>query len=381
MNFIPYNGKQPYIYISFSPLDKEMALTVARFLQDAGHKVWLDINRLTPKEVAAKLKNAECVVLIATSNINNSNSVKGDINFALDKEKKLYVVIEDGAKLDTGITIQIGLCRKFKMDELDELDIAIGTITKKGLSVGEKLKRKKRLIIRTSAAIAVVILVTAAGLFSYDFLNPQVPAVTVMAGSKAISELQAAGFEVKEIYEFSDTVPENEVISQSVTSGRLGRGNRIELVISLGKEYIKMDANLQSALIALGLDANNDGKIQKEELAEVTTLDLKGKNIEIIAGLEYAIKLQTLDISDNQIEDISPLKGLKALQKLAADNNQISDISSLAGTTALKTLSVKNNQITNIQSISFFKALKEIYLSGNNIDDKSKLKGFVSDIN
>lgn len=79
----------------------------------------------------------------------------------------------------------------------------------------------------------------------------KVPDVTGKDADRAVQALEKRDLVVDRSDEFSDDVPEGDVISQSPTSGTLFRGDRVELVVSSGPELVE----IPSGLIASGVDA------------------------------------------------------------------------------------------------------------------------------
>ena len=77
------------------------------------------------------------------------------------------------------------------------------------------------------------------------------------------------------------------------------------------------DEKFKKCLINNAVDANNDGKIQKEELKNITNLNISS-DVKDISGIEDATNLK--DISFNGYEannlDLSPLKSLTTIEKL-----------------------------------------------------------------
>jgi eukaryotic-like serine/threonine-protein kinase len=71
---------------------------------------------------------------------------------------------------------------------------------------------------------------------------------------KAEEWLDSRGVEVDRRTEYSDDVPEGDVISQSPTSGTLFRGDSVSLVVSRGPELVEVPGGL----IASGVDAATD---------------------------------------------------------------------------------------------------------------------------
>ncbi|MCM1272815.1 MAG: cellulase family glycosylhydrolase [Clostridium sp.] len=86
-------------------------------------------------------------------------------------------------------------------------------------------------------------------------------------------------------------------------------------------------------------DKNGDGLVTRDEILDVTELDLHGKGLTSISGLNYFTGLKKLNLSGNVITDVSPLANL-SLEYLNLENNKITSIASWRGGTlvaAMKT--------------------------------------------
>jgi serine/threonine-protein kinase len=60
----------------------------------------------------------------------------------------------------------------------------------------------------------------------------------------AQAALEQKGFQVSTQSEYSDTVPEGDVVSQSPDQGTLFRGDQVSLVVSLGPELVEVPGGL-----------------------------------------------------------------------------------------------------------------------------------------
>jgi len=82
------------------------------------------------------------------------------------------------------------------------------------------------------------------------------------------------------------------------------------------------DAALRQALLDAA-DANSDGSLNEGELGALTgALDLSGRSISDLTGLEYLTGILSLDISDNTVRSIAPLTGI-ALNTLDVSLNYL----------------------------------------------------------
>ncbi|NIK70419.1 MULTISPECIES: leucine-rich repeat domain-containing protein [unclassified Paenibacillus] len=154
------------------------------------------------------------------------------------------------------------------------------------------------------------------------------------------------------------------------------------------------DLNLEQAIKSL-LNKNDDESLRKEDLESLTDVNLSGKGIKSLQGLEYAVNvtklslsgnqisdisplsdavhLTTLDLSGNQIEDIKPLRKLTKITDLSLASNQINDLSPLAGLVNLSTLSISSNKITDLKPLGGLVKLRRLEAANNNIKDLAPL--------
>lgn len=102
----------------------------------------------------------------------------------------------------------------------------------------EKKSRKKLFLVIPAAAVAVTGAVAALYLYQSSKFSviPDVCGVTL---SEAEDKLQEAGFMAEMQREYSDTVPENVVISQDMAEGeKQEKGSMVNLIVSAGEEPI-----------------------------------------------------------------------------------------------------------------------------------------------
>ncbi|QOD61544.1 T9SS type A sorting domain-containing protein [Polaribacter haliotis] len=131
-------------------------------------------------------------------------------------------------------------------------------------------------------------------------------------------------------------------------------------------EVYTTDANLKTTLNAVaGLDGDGDGIITYEEAQAFTgDLDLSGKNITSVAGLEAFTNATSINISGNSITDISSLINANTVvlsSRLTGKKRTLQ-----RNTNNLKVLNVANNLIEEID-ISILSDITELNVSNNNL--------------
>ncbi|TAH63384.1 MAG: leucine-rich repeat domain-containing protein [Gottschalkiaceae bacterium] len=141
------------------------------------------------------------------------------------------------------------------------------------------------------------------------------------------------------------------------------------------------------------------GDITKKDMEVLVVLDIKGKDIYSLEGLEHAVnlfylgivnkdsslsdlrpiskltKLTDLIIENAEISDVRPIKDLTNLTLLSLKNNNISDISPLKNLINLDLIDIEYNDVRDISTFSEFTQLRYAYIEGNNISDISSLSG------
>jgi Leucine-rich repeat (LRR) protein len=116
--------------------------------------------------------------------------------------------------------------------------------------------------------------------------------------------------------------------------------------LKCGFTYVP-DDNFEQALIDLGYDAGAlDDYVPDATIKTLTTLDISGKSIADLTGLQDFVALTSLNCSNNQLTVLN-LSSNTALEILNASNNQIATIS-VDDNVALTSLDVSTNSIPTI---------------------------------
>ena len=159
------------------------------------------------------------------------------------------------------------------------------------------------------------------------------------------------------------------------------------------------DANLRAAVRSkLGLAEGTT--LTQRKMAGLVELEVSGKQITDLTGLEYATRLTKLSVSGtgqisdlspleelttltylnftgysgSLISDISPLEKLTALTYLHFSGTQIRDLSPLEKLTALTGLDLRYSPFSDISPLEKLTALTSLYFESNRISDISPLE-------
>ena len=112
-------------------------------------------------------------------------------------------------------------------------------------------------------------------------------------------------------------------------------------------------------------DKDGNGALNTDERNAVTKIDVDGKGIETLEGIQHFLKLETLWCSDNQLTKLDVTQN-KALQELYCDNNQLTSLD-VTQNKALQELDCAENQLTSLD-VTQNEALQELDCSKNNLN-------------
>ena len=111
------------------------------------------------------------------------------------------------------------------------------------------------------------------------------------------------------------------------------------------------DLNLRAA-IAEVLGKSPNAPITVEEMERLEELNVPGRGIQNLTGLQFATNLKWLYFQGNKISDISPLAGLIDLRRLHLNENPVSDISLLRKFKNLTNLTVARIAIFDLSQVA-----------------------------
>lgn len=94
--------------------------------------------------------------------------------------------------------------------------------------------------------------------------------------------------------------------------------------------------------------------ITPRHCAMVTRLDLRGKGIRDIDGLQYFASMEVLYLGDNEVVHLDALRDLTNLFSLDVSHNRVKDVSPLLGLFNLMFLDVAGNPMENYEALYAF---------------------------
>lgn len=124
------------------------------------------------------------------------------------------------------------------------------------------------------------------------------------------------------------------------------------------------DGNFRNYLINDTYGAGSDGVFTDAEIQNITYLNVDGKNISSLKGIEFFTALKDLYCQNNQLTSLDVSK-CTALISLSCSNNQLTSLD-MSSCTSLQMLDCQNNQLTSL-NVTGCTVLRYIYCQNNKL--------------
>ena len=116
----PYEGREPYIFISYSHRDSDRVFPILKHLDAKGYRLWydegIDPGTEWPESIAQHLMHSAVCLAFVSDNSLASQNCRREINFALSRNQIgfLSVMLED-AKMSPGVELQLSTYQSLLM--------------------------------------------------------------------------------------------------------------------------------------------------------------------------------------------------------------------------------------------------------------------------
>lgn len=114
-NAKPYEGNEPYIFISYSHQDCDEVFSVVERLTADGYRVWYDEGihpgSEWPEIIAHHLNNCTVCMAFISSHSLESHNCRREINFAIHKQKCFISVVVEDCQMSPGMEMQLSTCQ------------------------------------------------------------------------------------------------------------------------------------------------------------------------------------------------------------------------------------------------------------------------------
>ena len=108
----PYQGAEPYIFLSYSHKDGDAAREILSAMIPEGFRIWYDEGLVPGKEwdeyVARRVADCGYFVALLSQNYMESSNCRDELNFARDREKPCLLIYLEEVSLPLGMEMRLG---------------------------------------------------------------------------------------------------------------------------------------------------------------------------------------------------------------------------------------------------------------------------------
>lgn len=399
---VSYEGKEDYIFISYSHKDDKKVLPVIRRLADDGFRVWYDegieAGEEWPEIVADHLGRCALFISFISGSYLDSYNCKREIDYAVSKRRPFISVMLEDVKMTPGMEMQLSsvqslLWYRMKNDEFisrlyqSEMiascrrlpDNAPGGTEKSETAKQESRKTEKKdrkaktgsekpgtrrmSALRIAGFIAAVLVLT----------------IAIRIVSNRISSVNIHGTQIDSMGSFITL--ENTALSASDLREFAGMERLTSLTLEGCDFPDGADALSDLPISVRTLKFRNCTGITDysfiSKIAQITSLELNGCNLSDadLASIDFTgLYLRDLWIENNSdITDLTPIISCTGLTDVRLSGCSVTSLAPLAKMEGLACVTADGNKLTDLEGLRDKEDLKEIRCDNNQLKDLDEL--------
>ncbi len=122
-----YSGNEPFVFVSYSHLDNELAEKIITGLKQSMCRVWYDeglsVGESWNDKLADRINNAEAFIVILSQNSVESQFVRKEVNYAISKQKAIYPIMVNDFDVSAGLEMLLCDTQYFKLRSGNEVEL------------------------------------------------------------------------------------------------------------------------------------------------------------------------------------------------------------------------------------------------------------------
>lgn len=353
--FRPYEGKNPYVFISYAHRNSGRVLPTAARLHEERYRVWYDegipAGKDWPRSVKEHLQSCGCVLFFRSERSLASDNCFSEISTARSRKIPVYIIALDDtvpeerwknaladAEIIADESIEERLTERF-LRAPNEKDDEI------------RIRRRLNGWIVLSVLAALLLIGTLAG--AYGLANGWFP------------ELYSAEEPV------AATIPESTPAPVQTVSPQQWENIFSDLV------YLDFPDTMQKEAVQLMLRTGEE-QIPTDRAGEITELYFCGTfALESDEKIHYengSFKVGTASPAQGRITDLTFLSEFLNLQKLVLVNQKLTSLQKLGGLPGLRELNAAGCSLSSLESLKGFPALEVLHIEHTKIGDLTPLR-------
>ncbi len=142
------------------------------------------------------------------------------------------------------------------------------------------------------------------------------------------------------------------------------------------KQLIFSDSNLENAILEF---TGAKHIVCREDIRNASSLDLSGKNIQDLTGVEQLRWTDTMVLNNNPITDLQPVADMESLVRLKIRGTDVTNIDALTNCKSLLIeLDISNTDVASLSGLSQLWSLLNFYANNIEVTDFSAISTWTS---
>ena len=419
----PYEGSEPYIFISYSHKDMDRVAPILDRLDDEGFRLWydegIDPGSEWPESIARHLAGARCCLAFISDNSIRSQNCRREINFALSRTAGFLSVILEECQMSPGMELQISTYQALMYHKYADKEGFYKRLV--GLDVLQSCRRPAPVTPEPTPASEPAPVIApppeSAPAAPAPASEPEpvsgpaperrpkkaraekpprdpvegkkkkllVPVLLILAAL-----LIAAGSALLLINK-SVTIDGKKYTYPTFTDVELDAGDMRRLRVFRNNTYASftrctfepgaLDALPLRELTYMSMDSCEgvDSLAFLSDLSKLGTLTIKncGLTDDLLPAALPVSRLSRLDLSGNALTRVPAFAGTMDISALNLSGNALTDVAPLAGCTSLTELLLGDNGLTDLSPLSGLEKLRTLSAPNNAITDAEALRGLI----
>ena len=342
--FRPYDGKKPYIFVSYAHKNSEKVLEIINKLREELYLLWYDegipAGSDWPQNIADHMSGCDSVLMFLSKEFHESKNCLMEKTEAEKQGKRIYIY------------------------DLDDETCVMPALSEELIGTDEDYKHKKKVSRKFNwwiLGLVAAVMLVAASVF----------AVNRITEGQSLSEIRAQQTHSVDIV-FSDNVDTSglgDIFTKKADFKDIVTENTVKRYLGTEDRQIPVEEllNLNEFMVC--------GNIMVDDPCEIEFLpsgEVRYRGVTVFKGpvsdltvQGYMLYLNRLVLANQEITDISPLVPLVDLQYLDISNNDISDLSALDAMNNLSVLHIEHTKVSSVNELKYLKNLQYVYVSAD----------------
>ena len=364
----PYEGTEPYIFLSYAHADADTVMDIAARLQAAGCRIWYDggieVGSEWPEYIAAHLKSASVMLAFLSNAYVRSDNCRKEMHFAqTNKISTVNIFLEETA-LTPGMEMQIGplfALMKYSMGEdvfneklltAPQLSPFLGMEQTPFTPQAAPVKKEKRWtpgrIVALCVSLVLLIAVVTLGIVGWStgyaqriYIKNHLPELPALPGETAVS------FTNTQLESAARTYAQKEEGALTVSDLTGLRQLTIDAADAQALSELQYFPDLD-CLTLTGLEEKN---LKALPVCGIETLRLRDCRITDLRGVGNLVLLRELDTEGCPIRSLGDLSHCLQLRRLRLAGADIRTFAPLKTMTVLAEAEIHNAGLNELRPL------------------------------